>query len=60
MDFGRFMMKQGVFTREEIGFGRVTDDPAEAVDLVVRSLPPVLRARLGTGVTSSPDTGEPH
>jgi uncharacterized protein (TIGR00730 family) len=44
--WGAFMMKQGVFTQEEIGFGRVTDSPREAVDLVLRSLPPGVRACL--------------
>jgi uncharacterized protein (TIGR00730 family) len=44
--FGRFMMSQGVFNPEELGFGRITDSPAEAVDLIVRSQPPALRARL--------------
>jgi uncharacterized protein (TIGR00730 family) len=38
--WGQFMMKQGVFTKQEIGFGRITDSPKEAVDLIVRSLPP--------------------
>ena len=44
--WGRFMMRQGVFAEEEIGFGRITDSPAEAVDLIVRALPPNLRAQL--------------
>ena len=30
----------------EIGFGRITDSPEEAVDLIVRSLPSDLRTRL--------------
>jgi uncharacterized protein (TIGR00730 family) len=37
--WGQFMMQQGVFTKQEIGFGYVTDSPAKAVDLIVRSLP---------------------
>ena len=37
--WGQSMMKAGVFARDEIGFGYVTDSPKEAVDLVVRSLP---------------------
>src|SRR5215472_12839176 len=41
--WGQFMMKQGVFAKEEIGFGYVTDSPHKAVDLIVRSLPPALR-----------------
>ena len=44
--WGQFMMKQGVFAREEIGFGRITDSPQEAVDLIVRGLPPAVRQRL--------------
>jgi uncharacterized protein (TIGR00730 family) len=44
--WGQFMMKQGVFAREEIGFGRVIDSPREAVELIVRSLPPAVKARL--------------
>jgi hypothetical protein len=44
--WGRFMMDQGVFARDELGFGRITDSPAEAVDLIVRSLPATVRARL--------------
>ena len=44
--WGQFMMKQGVFTKEEIGFGRITDSPREAVDLIVRSLPAAMKKRL--------------
>jgi hypothetical protein len=44
--WGRFMMEQGVFAQDEIGFGRITDSPREAVDLIVRSLPEALRKRL--------------
>ncbi len=44
--WGQFMMKPGVFTQEKIGFGYITDSPKEAVDLIVRSLPPVVRERL--------------
>ncbi len=45
-EWGQFMMKAGVFARNEIGFGYVTDSPEEAVDLIVRSLPATVRARL--------------
>lgn len=45
-EWGQFMMKQGVFAKEEIGFGHVTDSPAEAVDLILRGLPPAVKARL--------------
>jgi uncharacterized protein (TIGR00730 family) len=44
--WGRFMMEQGVFQQEELGFGRITDSPAEAVELIVRSLPVAVRKRL--------------
>jgi uncharacterized protein (TIGR00730 family) len=44
--WGQEMMKAGVFARDEIGFGYVTDSPKEAVDLVVRSLPPQVRQLL--------------
>ena len=44
--WGHFMMNQGVFTQDEIGFGRVTDSPREAVELILRGLPHSLRARL--------------
>ena len=41
--WGKFMIKQGVFAQEEIGFGRITDSPTEAVELIVRSLPSAVR-----------------
>jgi uncharacterized protein (TIGR00730 family) len=44
--WGRFMIQQGVFAQDEIGFGRITDSPEEAVELIVRSLAPAVRARL--------------
>jgi uncharacterized protein (TIGR00730 family) len=44
--FGRFMMAQGVFNPEELGFGRITDSVEEAVNLIVRSLPPAVKTRL--------------
>lgn len=46
VQFGRFMTRQGVFRREEIGFGRITDSPREAVELILASLPPSIRAQL--------------
>ena len=45
-DFLLFMVEQGVFGGEEVGFARITDSAEEAVDLVVRSLPPALKNRL--------------
>jgi uncharacterized protein (TIGR00730 family) len=44
--FGRFMMAEGVFDADELGFGRITDSPEEAVDLIERSLPLAVRAQL--------------
>lgn len=44
--WGRFMMDQGVFAQDEIGFGRITDSPAEAVDLILRSMPAEVKNRL--------------
>jgi uncharacterized protein (TIGR00730 family) len=44
--WGQDMMKDGVFGRDEIGFGYVTDSPQEAVDLIQRSLPANVRAQL--------------
>ncbi len=45
-DWGQFMMKQGVFAKDEIGFGWVTDSPAEAIDVILRSLPSGVRNQL--------------
>jgi len=45
-EWGQLMMRAGVFARDEIGFGYVTDSPREAVELIVRSLPAAVRARL--------------
>jgi uncharacterized protein (TIGR00730 family) len=42
-EWGQTMMKAGVFASDEIGFGYVTDSSAEAVDLIVRSLPLAVR-----------------
>lgn len=44
--WGQFMMKEGVFAKEELGFGYVTDSPREAVDLIVRSMPANVKACL--------------
>jgi uncharacterized protein (TIGR00730 family) len=44
--WGQSMMKQGVYGKEELGFGRVTDSAKDAVDLVLRGLPPDLRKML--------------
>jgi hypothetical protein len=45
-EWGQDMMEAGVFARDEIGFGYVTDSPKEAVDLIVRSLPGAVRSQL--------------
>jgi len=45
-DYLLFMVEQGVFQADEVGFARITDSAEEAVDLVVRSLPPALRKQL--------------
>jgi len=47
--WGSYMMKQGVFTRDELGFAWVTDSPQEAADLVLRSLPPASRGATESG-----------
>lgn len=44
--WGQSMMAEGVFTAEEIRFGWRTDSPAEAVDVIRRSLAPAVRALL--------------
>jgi uncharacterized protein (TIGR00730 family) len=44
--WGQFMIRQGVFAQSEIGFGRITDSPKEAVDLIVSSLPSAVKNRL--------------
>jgi uncharacterized protein (TIGR00730 family) len=41
--WGQFMMRQGVFTKDEIAFGRVTDSPKEAVALILASLPKAVK-----------------
>jgi hypothetical protein len=44
--WGQFMMDQRVFAKDEIGFGRVTDSPQDAVDLILRGLPSSVKACL--------------
>lgn len=41
--WGQEMMKAGVFTKEEVQFGHVTDSPKEAVEFILASLPEGLR-----------------
>lgn len=45
-DFLFFMVDQGVFATDEVGFARITDSAEEAVESVVLSLPPALRKQL--------------
>ena len=45
-DYLLFMVKQGVFAAKEVGFGRIVDSPKEAVEMVVRSMPPSVREHL--------------
>jgi len=45
-DFLLFMVEQGVFRADEVGFARITDSAEEAVEAVLRSLPPALRKQL--------------
>ena len=45
-DFLLFMVDQGVFDAKEVGFGRIVDSPAEAVEMVVRSLPESVKEHL--------------
>src|SRR5215470_12716662 len=45
-DFLLFMVEQGVFGAEEVGFARITDSADEAVELVIRSLPRAIKDRL--------------
>jgi uncharacterized protein (TIGR00730 family) len=54
-EWSQTMMKAGVFTRDEIRFGHVTDSPREAVDLIIRSLPPeIKKLRFGTRFRKKP------
>jgi uncharacterized protein (TIGR00730 family) len=45
-DFLLFMVEQEVFRADEVGFARITDSAEEAVEAVIRSLPPALRKQL--------------
>jgi uncharacterized protein (TIGR00730 family) len=45
-DYLLYMVEQGVFDAKEVGFGRIVDSPQEAVEMVVRSLPPSVRQLL--------------
>lgn len=45
-DYLLFMVDQGVFEAKEVGFGRIIDSPVDAVEMIVRSLPPSVREHL--------------
>jgi len=45
-DWGEHMIAEGTFARDEVGFGRITDSPREAVELILRSFPPASRSKL--------------
>jgi len=45
-DFLFFMVEQGVFAANEVGFARITDSADEAVDAVIKSLPTALKKQL--------------
>jgi len=47
-DWGEHMIEEGTFALDEIGFGRITDSPQEAVELILRSFPPAARKKLKT------------
>ena len=55
--WGQFMTKQGVFTQDEVRFGWRTDSPAEAVDVIRRSLAPAVRSRLNVPEQRRPAKG---
>ena len=44
--YGHFLVEQRVFDADELGFGLITDSPREAVERIVRALPPSLRSKL--------------
>jgi uncharacterized protein (TIGR00730 family) len=52
-EFVSFMAGQGVFTPQEVGFSKIVDSPKEAVDLVLKSLPPDFQKELKANVKST-------
>ena len=58
--WGRHLMKHGVFEKEELGFGRITDSPQEAVELIVRSMPLELRKILKPQQPHKVSRGKPR
>jgi uncharacterized protein (TIGR00730 family) len=47
------MMREGVFSRDEIGFAYITDSPQKAAELIVAGVPPSVRERLVPPGTAS-------
>ena len=45
-EYGRFLVQQGVFDADELGFGLITDSPKDAVERILRTLPPAAREKL--------------
>jgi uncharacterized protein (TIGR00730 family) len=44
--WGQFLMRQGVFTQDEVGFGCATDSPRKAVELILAGLPDDVKSQL--------------
>jgi predicted Rossmann-fold nucleotide-binding protein len=45
-DFSAHLRDTGAISPEDLGFGRITDSPQEAVELVLASLPADVKSRL--------------
>lgn len=43
------LLREGAISTEDTGFGYLTDSPAEAVQMIVESLPSAVKSRLSTG-----------
>ena len=50
--YGHFLVNEGVFDADELGFGFITDSPKDAVDRILRSLPDSVKARLEPAAAS--------
>lgn len=55
--WGDHLVNHGVFEKSELGFGRVTDSPQEAVELIIRTLPLKLRRLLNHQENQIPEAG---
>ena len=51
-EYGHFLVGEGVFNADELGFGFITDSAREAVARVLRALPDSVRSRLKSKETS--------